>query len=74
MTRILVNYLKDGGNGPLKTQHIGRRTAHGEIEVPLEGYSTGLMAWYKILSNNYFDFLILIRYRFYRSQRRVFFL
>ena len=24
--------LKDGGNGPLKTQSIVNRTAHGEIE------------------------------------------
>ena len=24
--------LKDGGNGPLRTQLIGRGTAHGELE------------------------------------------
>ena len=37
--------LKNGVNGPLKTQPIGRRTAHGEIESYPRRYSTGLMAW-----------------------------
>ena len=37
--------LKDGGNGPLKTQPIGRRTAHGDIESFPRRYSTGLIAW-----------------------------
>ena len=37
--------LKDGGNGPLKNQPIGRRTAHGEIESSRRSYSTVLLAW-----------------------------